>query len=71
MFKAEARNILLTPRIHYSYSFSVTKKLSICTMQIIIGLAHYPQTNVLFKADEVGNMVVDMKADKVDMMFWF
>ena len=40
-------------------------------MQIIIGLAHYPQTNVLFKADEVGNMVVDMKADKVDMMFWF
>ena len=40
-------------------------------MQIIIGLALYPQTNVLFKADEVGNMVVDMKADKVDMMFWF
>ena len=40
-------------------------------MQIIIGLAHYPQTRVLFKADEVGNMVVDMKADKVDMMFWF
>ena len=49
----------------------MTKKLSICTMQIIIGLSHYPQTNVLFKADEVGNMVVDMKADKVDMMFWF
>ena len=39
--------------------------LSIGSMQIMIGLAHYPQANTISMADEVADMVEDIEVDKV------